>query len=203
MSLPMNSPVFDAPALRMLAYACGIAGQFAGSRDGPSVFREALSTLPALARDISWDSWIEDSRPFSQIGPRRPYGPSPAGRGPRGRCSRRSPARRLSSADRRRPLSRGRLLVRHRAGASAARRYRTGVDRRAHGQPHALHQPQWLCTRHAPGGIARPWRSGPDGPAVAACQAAPGSRLPDRDPRFRAGGSGPAAHAGRARLLYG
>ena len=78
MSLPMNSPVFDAPALRMLAYACGIAGQFAGSRDGPSVFREALSTLPALARDISWDSWIEDSRPFSQIGPRRPYGPSPA-----------------------------------------------------------------------------------------------------------------------------
>ncbi|WZB64640.1 hypothetical protein WJ970_14740 [Achromobacter xylosoxidans] len=69
MSLPMNSPVFDAPALRMLAYACGIAGQFAGSRDGPSVFREALSTLPALARDISWDSWIEDSRPFSQIGP--------------------------------------------------------------------------------------------------------------------------------------
>ena len=56
----------------MLAHACGIAGQFAGSRDGPSVFREALSTLPALARDISWDSWIEDSRPFS---PDRPGGP--------------------------------------------------------------------------------------------------------------------------------
>ena len=74
MSLPMNSPVFDAPALRMLAYACGIAGQFAGSRDGPSVFREALSTLPALARDISWDSWIEDSRPFPRSAPGGPTG---------------------------------------------------------------------------------------------------------------------------------
>ena len=74
MSLPMNSPVFDAPALRMLAYACGIAGQFAGSRDGPSVFREALSTLPALARDISWDSWIETAAPFPRSAPGGPTG---------------------------------------------------------------------------------------------------------------------------------
>ena len=56
------------PPIQIVAYACGIGGQFAGSRDGPAAFRNYLEQFADMRKRIGWHSWIEDDRAFSELG---------------------------------------------------------------------------------------------------------------------------------------
>ncbi|GAA6143184.1 arginase [Hydrogenophaga sp. 5NK40-0174] len=53
--------------LRLFGYACGIAGQFSGSKKGPEAVKVALSHLPRWDMDFHWADWIEDTRSFSDV----------------------------------------------------------------------------------------------------------------------------------------
>lgn len=59
------------PPIQIVAYACGIGGQFAGSRDGPAAFRNHIEQFADLRKRVGWHSWIEDGRAFSELGSRQ------------------------------------------------------------------------------------------------------------------------------------
>ena len=108
-------------------------------------------------------------------------------------------ARTAAVRDRRRPQLRRRHLDRRRA--HAARQPRPGLDRRAHGQPHAGHQPHRAPARHAARVAARPGRRSALRPRLRRARAAP--RLPGRRAQLRArGGRAPEAPR-RARDFHG
>ena len=70
--MPLVLPEENRPkqsVIQAIAYACGIGGQFDGSKRGPDSVRKLVLKTPELAADLSWNFWIEDDRKFSNYSP--------------------------------------------------------------------------------------------------------------------------------------
>ena len=69
LSHKLDANLQEAALVEVIAYACGMAGQFDGSKHGPDTVHEMCHATPALASGLQWTGRIEDDRAFRDLPP--------------------------------------------------------------------------------------------------------------------------------------
>ena len=67
MQSPMPDTSLKSSTIHVIAYACGIAGQFDGSNQGPTAVHEHCKQNPSIASNLHWSYWIKDERRFFDL----------------------------------------------------------------------------------------------------------------------------------------